>query len=79
MLQRRRYSKKGDGNATKKETFKNGGRKCYKKEDIPKRGTEMLKRKDNPKKGDGYATKKKIFQKGGWQRYKEEGLPISGT
>ena len=60
MLQRRRHSKKGDGNAKKKKTFQKSGRKCYKEEDIPKRRTEMLKRR-HLKKGDGNATKKKII------------------
>ena len=65
MLQRRIYSKKGDGNAKKKNIFQNGGRKCYEEEDIQKRGTEMLQRNIYSKKGNGNATKKKIFQKGG--------------
>ena len=51
MLKRRRNSKKGDENATKKKI-------------IQKRGTDMLQRRRNSKKGDRNATKK-IFQKGG--------------
>ena len=66
MLKRKRHSKKGDGNATKKKTFHKGGRKCYKEEDIRK-------------KGDGNATKKKTFQKGGRKRYKKDDIPKRGT
>ena len=62
---KRRYSKKRDGNAKKKKIIQKGGRKCYKEEDIPIRGTEMLKRRRYSKKGDGKAKKKKIIQKRG--------------
>ena len=76
MLQRR-YSKKGDRNATKKifqngegnairkKIFQKGGQKCCEEEDIPKRGTEMIKRRRYSEKRDGNDTKKKIFRKGG--------------
>ena len=65
MLRGRRYSKKGDRNATKKKIFQKGGRKCYKEEDTPKRGTEMLPRRRYSKKGDVNAMNKKILQKRG--------------
>ena len=42
MLERKRYSKKRDGNAEKKKIFQKGGRKRYKEEDIPKRGTKII-------------------------------------
>ena len=71
MLQRRTYSKNGDGDATKKNIFKKGGLKCYEEDDIKKRGTEMLQRRIYSKKGDGNATKKKIFKKGGRKCYIE--------
>ena len=64
MLQRSRYCKRGDGNPTKK-IFQKGGQKCYKEEEIPKRGMAMLQRRRYSKKGDGNVRKKKIFQKGG--------------
>ena len=64
MLRGRRYSKTGDGNATKKKIFEKGGRKWYKEEDIPKRGTEMIQRRGYSEKGEGTATKTKIFQNG---------------
>ena len=89
MLQRRRYSKKGDrnatkkiflkgdGNATKKKIFQKGVQKCYKEENIPKRGTEMIQRRRYSKKGDGNAKKKKIFEKRGMvilqRRYSKKG------
>ena len=62
---KRRYSKKRDGNAKKKKIIQKGGRKCYKEEDIPITGTEMLKRRRYSKKGNRYVKKSKTFQKGG--------------
>ena len=65
MLGKRIYSKKGDGNVTRKKIFQKGGRNCWEKEYISKRGTDMMQRRRYSKKGDGNDTKKKIFRKGG--------------
>ena len=78
MIQRRSYSEKGDGNASKKKIFQKVGRNCYEEEDIPKKGTVMIQRRRYSEKGDGNAKRKKIFLKGGRNCYEEEDIPKRG-